>query len=124
MLLTHPFQINPELLEMSAHVVRRFEGIPLAVNVIGRLLATKHTLSDWKVVLDAVESCHAIHNPDSLQKLEEELLSICYGDLPETLKPCFLYLGLFPENSDIEVENSTSCGWRKASFNQKVKELR
>ncbi|XP_027165920.1 disease resistance RPP8-like protein 3 [Coffea eugenioides] len=88
---------------MLEFIVKRCKGIPLAITVLGSLLATKQTSGEWKAALRAMELCN-VHQEDSLQLLELEILSLCYDNMPHHLKLCFLYLGLFPEQPSIEAE--------------------
>nr|XP_027118237.1 putative disease resistance RPP13-like protein 3 [Coffea arabica] len=76
---------DPQLHGMLEFIVKRCKGIPLAINVLGSLLATKQTSGEWKAALRAMELCN-VHQEDSLQLF------------------CFLYLGLFSEQPSIEVE--------------------
>lgn len=34
----------------------------------------------------------------------ENIISLSYNKLPSCLRPCFLYLGMFPEDFDIPVQ--------------------
>ncbi|KAL4616017.1 hypothetical protein ACB092_07G169100 [Castanea dentata] len=71
-------------------------GLPLAITVLGGLLATKQTLGEWQDVLKHAKSY--IHVEDSRVN---NVLALSYNDLPSYLKPCFLYLGHFPEDFEI-----------------------
>ncbi|KAM4099162.1 hypothetical protein ACJW30_07G135000 [Castanea mollissima] len=71
-------------------------GLPLAITVLGGLLATKQTLGEWQDVLKHAKSY--LHVEDSRVN---NVLALSYNDLPSYLKPCFLYLGHFPEDFEI-----------------------
>ncbi|XXG71048.1 hypothetical protein AAC387_Pa07g0388 [Persea americana] len=82
-----------ELEKIGRKILAKCGGLPLAILVIGGLLARKDkTFSAWSKVLESVtessEQCR-------------EILALSYWDLPHYLKPCFLYLGLFPEDYEI-----------------------
>ena len=74
-------------------------GLPLAITVLGGLLATKQTLDEWEDVLQHIKSY--IFKEDDLRV--NKVLSLSYNDLPCHLKPCFLYLGHFPEDFEIPI---------------------
>ena len=74
-------------------------GLPLAITVLGGLLATKQTLDKWEDVLQHIKSY--IFKEDDLRV--NRVLSLSYNDLPCHLKPCFLYLGHFPEDFEIPI---------------------
>ncbi|KAK4439821.1 Disease resistance protein RPM1 [Sesamum alatum] len=89
----------PSYLEEIADIVlKRCEGLPLAIVVIGSLLATKNNnIEEWNKFLrnlgDELEG-------DCLRRMTK-LLSLSYYDLPYYLKSCFLYLSIFPEDHNI-----------------------
>ncbi|XP_073152748.1 disease resistance protein RPM1-like [Henckelia pumila] len=86
----------PEYLnEISKSILRRCEGLPFAIVVIGGLLANKK---------DKYKDCKMFEHTIGLELQEEslkrlnKLLSLSYYDLPYYLKACFLYLSIFPED--------------------------
>ncbi|KAM4099155.1 hypothetical protein ACJW30_07G134300 [Castanea mollissima] len=72
-------------------------GLPLAITVLGGLLATKQTQKGWEDVHQHVKSY--LHGEQNLRV--NKVLALSYNDLPSHLKPCFLYLGHFPEDFEI-----------------------
>lgn len=89
----------PELETLSLEIVRRCEGLPLAIVVIGDLLSTKgKDVSEWQKLNDSLGS-ELEYNPHltSIRRI----LSLSYHHLPFYLKPCFLYFGIFPEDYSI-----------------------
>ncbi|KAL4616009.1 hypothetical protein ACB092_07G168400 [Castanea dentata] len=72
-------------------------GLPLAITVLGGLLATKQTREEWEDVLKHVKSY--LHEEQDLKV--NKVLALSYNDLPSHLKSCFLYLGHFPEDFEI-----------------------
>ncbi|WVZ03070.1 hypothetical protein V8G54_023876 [Vigna mungo] len=90
-----------DLEPLGKQMVQRCCGLPLSIIVLAGLLANKeksHTV--WSKVVDHVNS---YINQDKTQ-VNEIVLKLSYDNLPRRLKPCFLYLGLFPEDSEILVE--------------------
>uniref|UniRef100_A0A1J3GPD4 Putative disease resistance RPP8-like protein 2 n=1 Tax=Noccaea caerulescens TaxID=107243 RepID=A0A1J3GPD4_NOCCA len=100
------FRADEELEAMGKKMATYCGGLPLAVKVLGGLLAKKHTLLEWKRVHDNIgthivgESGLNDNNPNSVYRV----LSLSYEDLPMQLKHCFLYLAHFPEDYKIEVK--------------------
>ncbi|KAL9689965.1 hypothetical protein QQ045_010358 [Rhodiola kirilowii] len=91
--------INPRIKHVGREMVEKCLGLPLAIVTLGGLLSTKSSLYDWTWVRD-----------NFWKQLEEEdsthinaLLLLSFRDLPYYLKPCFLYIGMFPENFEIPV---------------------
>ena len=77
--------------------VYHWQGLPLAITVLGGLLATKQTQEEWEDVHKHVKSY--LHEEQNLRV--NKVLALSYNDLPSHLKPCFLYLGHFPEDFEI-----------------------
>jgi disease resistance protein RPM1 len=91
-----------ELVKLSMDIVKKCEGLPLAIVAIGGLLSTKEKVPlEWKKLLDSLSS-ELECNPHltSITKI----LSLSYHDLPCYLKPCYLYFGIFPEDYSIASE--------------------
>ncbi|KAJ4955348.1 hypothetical protein NE237_012131 [Protea cynaroides] len=79
-------------------MVKKCGGLPLAIVVLGGLLATKQSIREWETVTKDIG--RHLNQP----QLQEQygvwwILSLSYHDLPLYLKPCFLYLGLYPEDT-------------------------
>ncbi|XP_042047608.1 putative late blight resistance protein homolog R1B-16 [Salvia splendens] len=73
-------------------------GLPLAIHVIGGLLSkVKRSMDVWEHLSTDVKA--------SIVESEERfsnILSLSYNHLPIYLKPCFLYMGAFPEDTEIK----------------------
>ncbi|KAF8394133.1 hypothetical protein HHK36_020339 [Tetracentron sinense] len=90
----------PELLGFSKNILKRCGGLPLAIVAICSFLSTKEkTMIEWEIVHRSLGSL--VQSNDKLENMKEILL-LSYNDLPYYLKPCLLYLGLFPEDYLIE----------------------
>ncbi|XP_058114394.1 putative disease resistance protein At1g50180 [Magnolia sinica] len=76
---------------------------PLAIVVIGGLLSRKER-NEWENILESIQSLN-------------EVISLGYKDLPYYLKPCFLYLGIFPENYEFHPKKLIQC-WVAEGFLQ------
>ncbi|XP_058224554.1 disease resistance protein RPM1-like [Rhododendron vialii] len=93
------FQGNPcpsHLEDLSRDILKRCEGLPLAVVAIGGLLSTKeNSLDKWERVYRCLGA--ELESNDKLVSMKK-ILSLSYFDLPYYLKLCFLYLSIFPED--------------------------
>ncbi|KAG2298074.1 hypothetical protein Bca4012_009284 [Brassica carinata] len=104
---TSEFKVDVDMLEMGKKMIKHCGGLPLAIKVLGGLLAAQHTLSEWKRVYENIGShlagrtsfndgyCTSVHN----------VLSLSFEELPIFLKHYFLYLAHFPKDYQISVEN-------------------
>ncbi|XP_058084512.1 disease resistance protein RPP8-like [Magnolia sinica] len=99
--------------KLGRKIVAKCGGLPLAITVLGGVLSRKEkSVNTWEKVLKSVEWW--------LNESEDRILSICalsYHDLPYYLKPCFLYFGAFPEDSEIYVAELISM-WIAEGFVQ------
>ncbi|XP_058222997.1 disease resistance protein RPM1-like [Rhododendron vialii] len=93
------FQGNPcpsHLEDLSRDILKRCEGLPLAIVAIGGLLLTKKNRTDeWERINRNLGA--ELESNDKLTSMKK-ILSLSYFDLPYYLKLCFLYLSIFPED--------------------------
>lgn len=82
-------------------MVAKCAGLPLAIIVLGGLLATKETVTEWEMIHKYISSYLIRGEVHERQSRLTEVLDLSYHDLPYQLKPCFLYLSQFPEDSEI-----------------------
>ncbi|KAL2511620.1 Disease resistance protein RPM1 [Abeliophyllum distichum] len=89
------------LIEICSNILRNCGGLPLAIVAIGGLLATKNTLrvSEWEMLNHSLGP--ELEGNDKLESMKNILL-LSFNDLPYYLKPCFLYLSVYPEDHLIE----------------------
>ncbi|GMP78504.1 hypothetical protein CsSME_00034420 [Camellia sinensis var. sinensis] len=89
-----------ELEEVSHAIVRKCQGLPLAIAAIGGLLSTKNKgIPEWQKFYGSMNS-ELERNP-KLKSISKILL-FSYNDLPHPLKSCFLYFGIMPEDYSIQ----------------------
>ncbi|XP_019179949.1 PREDICTED: putative late blight resistance protein homolog R1B-16 [Ipomoea nil] len=83
-------------------IVEKCKGLPLAIVVVAGLFSKLNKLDEWKNTANALIS-------SSTSTLDDEecwrILSLSYSHLPHNLKACFLYLGVFPEDYEIDASN-------------------
>lgn len=92
---------RPEYEKVGKELVEKCRCLPLAIVVLGGLLRTKNSLEAWEKVQKDVHS-HLVNKLKSDEQYSvEDILHLSFQDLPYYLKPCFLYLGCFPEDSEI-----------------------
>ncbi|XP_027066446.2 inactive disease susceptibility protein LOV1-like [Coffea arabica] len=94
-----------KLENLGKEMVKACGGLPLAVIVLSGTLATKKDLNEWATVNRNIKAHlgrgnNLINEEGNLHKI----LALSYNDLPYKLKPCFLYLSRYEEDSDIETE--------------------
>ncbi|KAH6796408.1 hypothetical protein C2S51_037394 [Perilla frutescens var. frutescens] len=86
----------PDLREYAENILKRCEGLPLAIVVIGGLLATKkNSREEWEMFNRSLSD--ELMQGGNLERLWKSIFSLSYNDLPYYLKYCFLYLSIFPE---------------------------
>ncbi|KAK6127625.1 hypothetical protein DH2020_038630 [Rehmannia glutinosa] len=96
-----------ELEVLGQRIASQCDGLPLAIVVIGGILAKKTSPSDgmsarnaWRKVSESVSKYLIYEDP---QQRMENIISLSYEKLPYHLRECFLYLGMFPEDFEIPV---------------------
>ncbi|WRX15471.1 NB-ARC - like 10 [Theobroma cacao] len=101
------YVIEEKMEELGKDMVKQCAGLPLAIVVLGGVLVTKHSLNDWQIVQENLKSY--LRKDRSKKKRKDggwgihEAIALSYGNLPPYLKPCFLYLSVFPEDYEISV---------------------
>ncbi|XP_027097589.1 disease resistance protein RPM1-like isoform X1 [Coffea arabica] len=101
------FQSNdcpPNLEEVAKKILKKCEGLPLAIVAIGGVLALKdkENTDEWEMILHGFGG-----EADGSGKLDriKRVLLLSYNDLPHYLKSCLLYLSIYPEDYLIEVDD-------------------
>ena len=90
--------------EMGREMARYCGGLPLAVVVLGGLLAKNPTLHDWERIYRNITSYLMRSGKDNYKQQDSgvsDVLVLSYQDLSYHLKSCFLYLAHFPEDHEI-----------------------
>ncbi|CAK9151310.1 unnamed protein product [Ilex paraguariensis] len=92
----------PQHLKVFAqNILRKCEGLPLAIVAISGTLALKDKsrIDEWAMAQRNLSV--ALEGSYKFERMIK-LLSTIYYDLPFRLKFCFLYLSMFPEHQEIE----------------------
>ncbi|XP_042055128.1 putative late blight resistance protein homolog R1A-10 [Salvia splendens] len=85
-----------ELERIVEEIARNCRGLPLAVVVVAGMLSTVgENPASWKAIAEDVRS--AVTSKGQF----ESILSLSYTHLPHYLRPCFLYMGMFPQDHEI-----------------------
>ncbi|XP_042488350.1 putative disease resistance protein RGA3 isoform X2 [Macadamia integrifolia] len=81
----------PNLEAIGRNIVKKCNGLPLAINTLGGLLQGKLDENEWVFILES--EMWDIEEDDALPAL-----SLSYHHLPPHLKQCFAYCSLFPKD--------------------------
>ncbi|KAI5004730.1 hypothetical protein ZWY2020_031973 [Hordeum vulgare] len=98
LLMKKSFQPHEQISEFKTvgyEIVKKCDGLPLAIKVVAGVLSTKRTTAEWKSIRDSKWS---------ICGLPKELggpLYLSYSILPPQLKECFLWCALLPPNFEI-----------------------
>ncbi|KAM1577688.1 hypothetical protein ACFX1Z_039335 [Malus domestica] len=93
---------NSTIKAIGMEVVKKCQGVPLAIRTIGGTLCTKDQEREWSNFKEK-----------KLSKIRQEengilpTLKLSYDVLPSHLKQCFAYCSLFPPDYDISVKRLT-----------------
>ncbi|KAG8378889.1 hypothetical protein BUALT_Bualt07G0031500 [Buddleja alternifolia] len=108
---------SAELEEIGKRIAKSCKGLPLAIVVIGGLLAKSNMTQEyWEFVAKKVNLLVSSENDEDCSKI----LLLSYNHLPIHLKPCFLYMGFFPEDYESKVYDLTKS-WVVEGFLKPVK---
>ncbi|KAL0417225.1 UNVERIFIED_CONTAM: putative late blight resistance proteinR1B-17 [Sesamum latifolium] len=98
----------PQELEVFRRVlVDMCRGLPLVIMLVAGVLAKiastgemKMMQSSWKKFTESLKTFVY----DNSETRFQQIVSFSYNALPSNLKPCFLYLGMFPEDFEIPIK--------------------
>lgn len=103
-----------ELVEIGEHIARNCKGLPLAVVLIAGILARMDKkVDEWKQVAANLSTLIVNDSRQYCNKLE-----LSYKNLPDHLRPCFLYFRAFAEDKEIPVQKLLRL-WIAEGFVQK-----
>ncbi|KAK1273996.1 Disease resistance protein RPM1 [Acorus gramineus] len=87
-----------ELSKTAKAIVRKCDGLPLAILTLGGLLYSKHDEIEWSNTLNTLRW---MLTNKKLEKISN-ILMLSFYDLPDYMKNCFLYCSAFPEDFHIK----------------------
>ncbi|XP_042045358.1 disease resistance protein RPP13-like, partial [Salvia splendens] len=87
----------PHLEKIGRGIASNCQGLPLSLTVIGGLLSQERQTEEYWQTIEEDTNAAAAKGKEAYL----EILLLSYNHLPCQLKGCFLYLGAFPEDSDI-----------------------
>ncbi|KAL1323125.1 hypothetical protein HN51_068167 [Arachis hypogaea] len=82
---------------LGKELVGSCKGLPLAIIVMAGLAKKGISQREWLKIKGNVNQ----HCDDENGTRVVDILKLSYDSLPQRLKPCFLYLGIFPEDYEI-----------------------
>ncbi|CAO2184482.1 unnamed protein product [Urochloa humidicola] len=110
---------HPTLIEEAKVILKKCNGLPLAIVTIGGFLANQpKTAIEWRKLNEHI-SAELEMNPE-LEAIRT-ILSKSYDGLPYHLKSCFLYLSIFPEDHKISRRRLTRR-WTAEGYSRDIRE--
>ncbi|KAB1200066.1 putative disease resistance RPP13-like protein 1 [Morella rubra] len=88
---------HPELEELCQNIVKKCQGLPLAIKAIGDLLRSERDIKKWDKILKSELWDFPIDKTYILPALR-----LSYMYLPSHLKRCFSYCSIFPKDYGFE----------------------
>ncbi|ESQ29524.1 hypothetical protein EUTSA_v10023289mg [Eutrema salsugineum] len=100
------YKVNKEMEETGKQMIKHCGSLPLAIKVLGGLLASQYTLQEWKRVHDNIGAFLVGGNSFNGRNISSvyHVLHLSFEELPIYLKHCFLYLTHFSEDHAIDVD--------------------
>ncbi|VAI74609.1 unnamed protein product [Triticum turgidum subsp. durum] len=96
---TEMVDLTGTMRDQAELILKKCDGLPLAIATIGGFLATKPKTSlEWRKLNDHI-SVELENNPE-LEMIKTVLMS-SYDGLPYHLKSCLLYFSIFPEDKNV-----------------------
>ncbi|KZV44552.1 hypothetical protein F511_17458 [Dorcoceras hygrometricum] len=89
-----------ELVEIGKKIARNCRGLPLTIVVVAGLLLSSDNITEaalWENVSENINSTEP-----TIARHCSKILCLSYDGLPLRLKPCFLYISAFSEDSEID----------------------
>ncbi|CAL4897570.1 unnamed protein product [Urochloa decumbens] len=94
----------PQFTDVSCEILKKCRGLPLAIITVASILACqpKRLKEEWEHIKD----CLAAQEPTNTTLNDMmHILDLSYKFLPRRLQACFLYLGAYPEDFDIQKDD-------------------
>ncbi|OEL30465.1 putative disease resistance protein RGA3 [Dichanthelium oligosanthes] len=109
-----------ELRDIGEQIVKKCDGLPLAIRSIGRTLRGREpTRHDWE------NACRTAFQ--DLSPEEQYIINLSFQDLPSYMRQCFLYCSILPEGYSIKKQYITrhwiSEGFIEKKRNSTIEEI-
>nr|UBY06874.1 NBS-LRR disease resistance protein [Dasypyrum villosum] len=91
-----------DLQAVSREILKKCGGVPLAIITIASLLVSNQRIKQKEEWMHVHNSMGRGVTQGGIVKDMKRILSLSYYDLPPHLKPCLLYLSIFPEDYEIQ----------------------
>ncbi|CAI9106717.1 OLC1v1005936C2 [Oldenlandia corymbosa var. corymbosa] len=106
----------PELLARGKAIATRCKGLPLMILVVAGVLSNMEP-GIWEEIEESLKK-------GNLPTTEEcqEIIELSYNNLPDHLKPCFLYLGAYKEDEKVLVRELLWL-WKAEGFVNKTERV-
>lgn len=104
---------------LAAGVARECGGLPLAIVIMGTCMRGKTRVELWKDALTELGRS-VPHNIEGVEDKVYKPLKWSYDSLQgESIKSCFLYCSLFPEDFSIQVSELVQCWLAEGFLNER-----
>ncbi|KAG4212929.1 hypothetical protein ERO13_A01G017700v2 [Gossypium hirsutum] len=102
-------RMHPDICKLAEAVVDECAGLPLALIIIGRAMASMKTPPEWEYAIQVLRQSAASVFPGVGKEMYPKL-KFSYDCLPnERFRSCFLYCSLYPEDHPIEKDQLVDC---------------
>ncbi|XP_077217625.1 putative disease resistance protein RGA4 [Tasmannia lanceolata] len=85
--------VSPNLVAIGKEIVKKCNGLPLAIEALGGLLRSNTDEKKWRNILES--------DMWAISEMKDDIipiLKVSYDHLPAYLKQCFVYCSLFPKD--------------------------
>ncbi|XP_078159177.1 putative disease resistance RPP13-like protein 1 [Carex rostrata] len=109
---------NANLHEIGRGIVKKCKGAPLAIKALGGILHYEMDEEKWREILES-----DISEIDETGEIMPALRS-SYQKLPRYIKPCFLYLSMFPKGKRFEKDMVVRLWMAQGYINENTRNLK
>ncbi|XXG51267.1 hypothetical protein AAC387_Pa02g5081 [Persea americana] len=104
--------MSPKIEPIARNIVKKCDGLPLAIIVIGSSLRHKSNVAVWRSTLAELESSPPTCQIKGMEKEVFSCLRISYDRLPNDCeRTLFLYCSLYPEDYEIVITELAEYCW-------------